>query len=746
MKAVARQSTANNKAVSPNDLFDHIRFTDPFAQDRVSEPSGAAVDVESIHYKSFLHLTTLSQQAMREGRGIGAVLWGEPGIGKSHLLARFSRWAQQGDRACYFFLHNLLVSPDRLPRYVLKCVLSRLTAGRNTHFHDTPLYAFMTRVMQKAVEHYRGDSPKTLSLEDARVCYRRFMDELTRQPSAGVDDRLIHQTLFQFFLTVYMAKRQGRDDRIASLAIRWLGGDALDSSEAESLGLGETQDPDTLKALPDDRTIERVLIVLMELARICGQPFILCFDQVENLSDEQVQALSRFSHALIDHASNLLLVTSGVQQDLFEFHQEGIIREASWDRIAQYVIRLQRINATESRQLLETRLEGFFENFITLPPLKRHVTSDALFPLGHDWFEQRTEDSPEFRPRDIITWARGRWAEQRASIDVLGPDQWIECWPTDATPPPPSTHPLEELIDEKVDCKISEQIRRRELDATTLPPDASNLAGLTEVLLEQCLDHQPACTIVGLEHPPKKRAQQPTYQLIVRERRADGKEVATGLVFVVTGSKQSATAAVKRLANDDTPPDHVLLIGDERQTLQFGTKGAEYFDQLKNRGKDFFKTIELTFEQYAKLDALQAVVGEARSGDLEVQLANGQNQTVIEPEVIASHHRKDRYRKHPLLVELLTEASEPISPPSPPPSLDKEDVQQFIVAQLALTMGSSSVEIAKKYAACGKLGNDFSFDKLKDQMEEIAQAMHTAGVIHATPMEEYLYLLMNPAV
>jgi hypothetical protein len=63
--------------------------------------------------------------------------------------------------------------------------------------------------------------------------------------------------------------------------------------------------------------------------------------------------------------------------------------------------------------------------------------------------------------------------------------------------------------------------------------------------------------------------------------------------------------------------------------------------------------VELTYEQYAELDALSAVAGEARSGDLEVELPGGQLRPVTEREVIASHQRRGRYAAHPLLRQLL---------------------------------------------------------------------------------------------
>ena len=54
----------------------------------------------------------------------------------------------------------------------------------------------------------------------------------------------------------------------------------------------------------------------------------------------------------------------------------------------------------------------------------------------------------------------------------------------------------------------------------------------------------------------------------------------------------------------------------------------------------------------AKSSALEAVAGMARSGDLEIETPSGEPRRLREADVIASHHRQDRYRTQPLLRQL----------------------------------------------------------------------------------------------
>jgi hypothetical protein len=93
-----------------------------------------------------------------------------------------------------------------------------------------------------------------------------------------------------------------------------------------------------------------------------------------------------------------------------------------------------------------------------------------------------------------------------------------------------------------------------------------------------------------------------------------------------------------------------------RQALPLAAKGQEYLEELQHRGTAKFQHIELSFDEYAYLAALRDVFSQARTGELEVELVPGRRQRLSETEVIASHHRRDRYRTSRLLRLLLAPA------------------------------------------------------------------------------------------
>ena len=640
-------------------IVERLLATNPFLVNAVNDPSETEGDVATIHRREFEDLVAYAEEALRQRTHIGQIVWGEAGIGKSHLLARLCAWAAENDRAACVFLHNIQPSPEHLPAYVLKCVVQRLVRGRCENFHDTPLYCLLRNAVQRAI----GEFPQNRgipSARDARASFHRLVDRvLAESANAGPDARTIYEVLFWFFIGSYNGRYHG-NEYTARVATRWLQGDDLDHEEAKSLEMRCGDDPDRPVALPGTQAVESVLIALAELAALSNQPFILVFDQIDNLTPEQLTALTQFLHPLIDHARNLLVVCSGVQSKLLDHVEKGVVYRAAWERLAQDErgVRLGRIDRQQARQLVELRLAGFHRS---LPDCDQAVGlrgGDRLFPLGAAWFEQRLGEQPQFRPRDIINWARDRWREQQRRARSLAATDWIAQWAGDEAAAPAAElapEQLAERIDEQVARKIGRQVDRRRREPETLPADAGNMAGLAESLLRQCLGEGNGYGLQRVDRvEPHRSGRQPAYHLMLcSQKHADGPALHTGMTFIATANRVSAAAVLRRIVEDPQPPQRVVVVSEERLPVSLGARGEDYLTLLRERGPERFATLEISFAEYAELDGLQAAVGDARTGDLEVDLPGGAARRVSEDEVIASHHRRDRYREQRLLRLLL---------------------------------------------------------------------------------------------
>jgi hypothetical protein len=130
----------------------------------------------------------------------------------------------------------------------------------------------------------------------------------------------------------------------------------------------------------------------------------------------------------------------------------------------------------------------------------------------------------------------------------------------------------------------------------------------------------------------------------------------TRLLVVVTTASVTATGFLRRFLKAAAAPGEFLIVTDQRQPIPLGPKGKEYWNKLKQGNQARFRHIELSFADILALDALQSVVGQARSSDLEVEIA-GRSRTLSEAEVMEALHRLGLYRSAPLLGDLFSAPS-----------------------------------------------------------------------------------------
>jgi hypothetical protein len=640
-------------------FFELVRSTNPFDVNRVVPSAADPADAQAVHAGPFGQLLELASQARQQPTGIGTLVWGEAGIGKSHLLARLGRWAGPEHRhALFVYLANMQAAPEQLPRSILRCVVAVLTRGRESRLYDTPLYRLINAALRQALQY---DGSWTPTWREVEVAFEDLVDSIIGDSPGGavVVDRPAYAALHRLFRSAYQA-RTGPDDGLSALAVRWLAGDTLDADEARALGLPAGRRGE---APADDEEVKRILVALAELARYRRQPLILCFDQVDNLEPQQFAALARFLHALLDSATNLLVVTAGLRDTLQHWYTGGIVQESTWHRLAQYELLLQRVRVPEAAQIIKARLHAFQEPFLTVPPLSARVQADALFPLGDAWFRERLSDRAETRPRDVINWARHGWRQEQDRLERQGGEAWLEAWGTQPLPPPPPIAPgdLELLLDEKIAQRLQDHLRQRLQDPHTLPPDADNLAGLLEAVLRSCQapnDSAVAGRVERIARP--RRGPRPPYDLLLtRPGTSPGQDVRTGVLCLAETNRRTMAASLRRLAQNSQPPDRLVLITDARRPLDPGTAGQDYLKAVRRRYGGRFVSLTLTLEQYAALEALQAVVGEARSGELELDVPGGSCRPMTEREVLASHQRRGRYLVHPVLRALLLDENPP---------------------------------------------------------------------------------------
>ncbi len=162
----------------------------------------------------------------------------------------------------------------------------------------------------------------------------------------------------------------------------------------------------------------------------------------------------------------------------------------------------------------------------------------------------------------------------------------------------------------------------------------------------------PSLGLVHIEQPETRGSIQPAHQLVVVREISGGGRLRTGVLILATDNKKANTNSLRRLFEGADTVDRQLLLSDARVGLALGPRGKEYLQHLEDQMGQRFLALEVSFAEYAELDALHSILGLARSGELEIEVA-GQPRPVTAAEAIESLHQQGQFRDSRLLRELL---------------------------------------------------------------------------------------------
>lgn len=736
---ISPKPLTGRRAATLDEFFDAVRSASPFFSSRVNELSGRYVDVPGIRSREYRELCQLAESCLDNHSSAGVMLMGGAGVGKSHLLVRLSRWADERG-AVYCFLHNVVASPDHMPQQVLRYVVSLLIRSSD-NFRESVLYGLMKAVAKESLRQASLNFRNVTSqqLESAFEC---FLGKLPIRNDLA--DRKIGEVLLNFFRiantnpAVFGSQRQS----ILTLA-DWLSGDAVSAEALQEAGVDPTgmhRNDDGFVQLAAGNQIKQVIFLLTELAAAVGKPFVICVDQIDNLEREQVSSLSRFLHALVD-ARNLLVVTSGVQQTMLDFRETGVIAEAAWDRLAGKEMILERIDPGQARDILMARLNDFLTPFRHLPEIAERREKHAFFPLAEKEFEERFGDALEVRPRDVIRWARDAWQQEQRELEKLDGRKWLNVWGTqmDPDPRPEPAGTRDELIDQTVQAEIRKRVASLQSQKGSLPPDANNLTTLIHDLLKHCLNRPSDYSLRNLKRIDGNR---PSYHLHIDEaEEKTGTLVTNGVCFVTSSDGRTTTPALNRfLKTEDRLTRRILVTDEERAPLPLPPGGKKRYDQLVALGNGF-RHIKLDLKLYAELDAYNSVIGQARGGDLEITVPSGESATVSEDAAIASLHRLDVFRTHPVLGEFTCEPNSVAPLPLvTPPNLEESQIRSCISGHLAINISMTTSELTEVLLA--NLQSNADFGDAHKQVIEVSEKMAAEQRVYAKDNGGMLHLIL----
>lgn len=728
------------------ELFaEHLRYTNPFDENRVTQTDSLSSDVPAIHAEAFDELTRRAHKASQNKEmGTGVVVTGPPGVGKSHLLARFGEWARR-EKYPFVYLLNLQAGPSDILRTILRTSISILTKGLHKSPAQTRLYRMVSATINHSILIQNITQP--VDLPTAQRAYDSLVNRLEGDPS-------IYRVLWLFFEDILRRNNQRPATELANLAKRWLSGGYLDPEETQRLGLkGGAFSEEGLRL--DVEQMKEVIKVLCQFAGFRQRSFILCFDQVDTLTEDQVQSWSATTHALLDTCPRLLIVTSGVDDTFIEWTRNRLMPQSSWDRIRQFSIGLSGIDADAARTMVKDRLQRSLSRFDPISDIHRFRQQDELFPLGKAWaddtlLDANGEQKSDLRPRSIINRAGNGWDQESTSLSRLGMDSWQASWPhfqrPSARPVPMVEVDLPKLIDQRIAQKLEEHRQSRLLRPEELPVDAGNVVGLLITLLQSSekaaapFRTDQYSRLAAVVVPSAKVRKKQAFQFLVEQRLElpDDSKRTIGVTVAEASGGNAATNMLKRILAEldaESGPAKAILIVDSREPLKLAPTGQDCLDQLKSRTGRF--SIEmLDFEQYATLDAFEAVVGLARSGDLEVMLPEGQSRSITEAEAYESHHRHQRYLNCPVLCQLIGKCTSATTPVAV--HVDPQRILEVIHSHLAISSTLTTLQLANSWIEHqGVQMAENNPAAVHNMFKDVVLKLHAEGKVLATALNDY---------
>jgi len=570
----------------------------PFRDAIVSNPwDEASVDVAEIQSDVFDECLSGVEHVRRMHRSAALLIHGAAGAGKTHLLRRLRRrLTLQAPSAtdrdeCLFVWVRLQASPRMIWRHVRRMLVEdwfRPVRGQRTQF-ERILFHRLAEIrvadgdLEPWYEYMLDTDPAALDELLERVADSLYLDRNTT-------------VAFK-----HLAFGRHRRDLRA-----WLGGDSLPEEALARLSLSQDEGTD------EDREHEARRVVLM-LCRLAGNglPIVLSLDQVEALQTtvgdrDGLFAFGQLASTLHDETSNVLIVSC--VQSSFATELKDKSRGADYDRMTSLGARsLATLTRSQAEQLIAARLALAGPTFVQPP------SPDRLWPLEPSDF-QRLAAVNELTPRRLLATCADRFeAWTRQKIGVRGQESEdrrqgsgdVNVLPSHTSPSSHQSHvlhqntgiePVEAFLDDEWKTRVEQSLSASRPERT-----------------EEIVRH-------GL--PQLVRLLAPQWSSVSDEQLPDvplvfeGPAGRTGVSICTQGNMVSVAAQLKRLKSQFTPDrlKRLIVLRDGRVPLSKGAKVAsQALSQLVEQGATI---VERSSEVFAALDALRALLSEAKSGDL----------------------------------------------------------------------------------------------------------------------------------
>lgn len=401
--------------------FSSIRVDNPF-QDHLDLP--AVYQAEFALLKAALHdiKTDPNQQSK------GAVVLGEAGAGKTHLIMRLAKELLRTNRLLFIRQpNNATAVLHHTYSRILESLAEPVVGSDRTQLELLLANSFVHILssLEQVTGTQKGREVLAAFQENSLQLYSRSGTEETQRHRANW--QYIERHISTWWNQHYTAAGHATtilkgiikfcsysDPHKKDLVRRWLAASELEAAEAESIGLENWQED-----MSREEFALEAITVFGRLSTL-DEPLIIVFDQLESLGlSHNTPILESFGAAvkeLLTHVPNSLVILNLFPERWEQF--QGFFDGGVVDRVSEYIIPLPRPSTAKLEDLLRLKAQAVGLELQTLftPAERASILSQpsirAVLKQAGAYFRARVHNAPLPQSTDAPTPA------ERVSLDA----------------------------------------------------------------------------------------------------------------------------------------------------------------------------------------------------------------------------------------------------------------------------------------------------------------------------------------
>ncbi len=593
-----------------------VHATNPFEATRIESIWQDIYDTPQLSAGYLAKLLRVYGTVAKSHASKGVLIWGQAGVGKSHLLNRFRRVLHEQGPSLIFQVQPLRGSRDTWRSHIFRSMLTDLRQETGVKGVQSTQADHLLQMVLPTLDWNKSLTEQTSYIrhEFTRTC-RALADGLARPVSPDF------LTAFTYFL---MAQCRAKhlsgepskrvwNDRYIHCAMKWFWEYDLDEEEQNLIRVHR---PFVDAACEDSEDVYfDGLRLIGELAQQTT-PIVLVFDQLETLSETASTAFARATADIVNSLPNYLILSAGVRDTIQSWVEDRTWPNSCFDRIGDIQLSLTPPNPAIYRDVAADRVGEL------LRPEDRQLNpafqmDGGLFPFVERTLDEITAGAGlKPTPRNVIVSLRDYFEECRDAALAQG-SSWMSAWPN--VEPLTSAPQATELEPEHIVRFLEERLQEKQTALTTtqaglnIPLDDAQTEGILQELFTNGTDER---TFEVFPIAPK--GWNAGFAL---RRPAEDTGASIG---VLCCSKNSPTlvAQLKRMtAHIDKKPQpaiHFLLLRDSRAPIKESwKKSLELKQALERNGA--LTLLPLESETRVFLAGLGETLQSVKAGDFEIQ-------------------------------------------------------------------------------------------------------------------------------